>query len=223
MSLRERGSIDEEVDGCVLCAGADVMSKESQQLLKLLVIGDSGAGKSSMMIRFLDNAFDGKYITTIGVDFKFKNITVDGHAVKLQIWDTAGQERFRTITSTYYRGTHGIITVFDLTSAESFGNVGRWNAEIQQNSDANVALVLVGNKADLTDQRQVPAEKAKALAEQLGVEYFEVSAKSGENIDATFNHVARLALEKKLAQLGRDQKNVVPIAAAPTAKKKSFC
>ena len=99
--------------------------RDYDHLFKLLIIGDSGVGKSSLLVRFADNTFSGNYITTIGVDFKIRTINVNGERVKLQIWDTAGQERFRTITSTYYRGTHGVIVVYDVTSGESFVNVKR--------------------------------------------------------------------------------------------------
>ena len=100
--------------------------RDYDHLFKLLIIGDSGVGKSSLLVRFADNTFSGNYITTIGVDFKIRTINVNGERVKLQIWDTAGQERFRTITSTYYRGTHGVIVVYDVTSGESFVNVKRY-------------------------------------------------------------------------------------------------
>ncbi|KTG06701.1 hypothetical protein cypCar_00010323, partial [Cyprinus carpio] len=104
-------------------------------------------GKSSLLLRFADNTFSGSYITTIGVDFKIRTVEINGEKVKLQIWDTAGQERFRTITSTYYRGTHGVIVVYDVSSAESFVNVKRWLHEINQNCD-DVCRILVGNKND---------------------------------------------------------------------------
>ena len=92
-------------------------------------------GKSCLLLRFADNTFSGSYITTIGVDFKIRTLEINGERVKLQIWDTAGQERFRTITSTYYRGTHGVIVVYDVTNGESFANVKRWLHEIEQNCD----------------------------------------------------------------------------------------
>uniref|UniRef100_A0A4W2C708 RAB35, member RAS onco family n=1 Tax=Bos indicus x Bos taurus TaxID=30522 RepID=A0A4W2C708_BOBOX len=111
------------------------MARDYDHLFKLLIIGDSGVGKSSLLLRFADNTFSGSYITTIGVDFKIRTVEINGEKVKLQIWDTAGQERFRTITSTYYRGTHGVIVVYDVTSAESFVNVKRWLHEINQNCD----------------------------------------------------------------------------------------
>ncbi|XP_029363970.1 ras-related protein Rab-10 isoform X1 [Echeneis naucrates] len=110
--------------------------KDYNHLFKLLIIGDSNVGKSSLLLRFADNSFSGSYITTIGVDFKIRTVDIEGERVKLQIWDTAGQERFRTITSTYYRNTHGVIIVYDVTNPESFVNVKRWLNEISQNCDS---------------------------------------------------------------------------------------
>merc|ERR1712227_374715 len=151
--------------------------RDYDHLFKLLIIGDSGVGKSSILLRFADNMFSGSYITTIGVDFKIRTISVDGEKVKLQIWDTAGQERFRTITSTYYRGTHGVIVVYDVTNAESFVNVKRWLHEIDQNCEI-VNKVLVGNKNDCAaENKVVETEDARRFAEQMGITVFETSAK----------------------------------------------
>nr|CAD7425776.1 unnamed protein product [Timema monikensis] len=144
------------------------MAREYDHLFKLLIIGDSGVGKSSLLLRFADNTFSGSYITTIGVDFKIRTVDVDGERVKLQIWDTAGQERFRTITSTYYRGTHGVIVVYDVTSGDSFANVKRWLHEIEQNCDV-VNRILVGNKNDAPDRKVVLTEDAQRFADQMNV------------------------------------------------------
>ncbi|KRY21369.1 Ras-related protein Rab-35 [Trichinella patagoniensis] len=194
--------------------------RDYDHLFKLLIIGDSGVGKSSLLLRFADQTFSGmlyflrifqrkkeqrqlfltaNYITTIGVDFKIRTITVDGERVKLQIWDTAGQERFRTITSTYYRGTHGVIVVFDVTSGESFVNVKRWLHEIDQNCE-NVQRVLVGNKCDERERRVVLEHDAYRFAEQTNVKYFETSAKENVNVEEMFNCITRLVLQAKNSQ-----------------------
>lgn len=141
-----------------------------------------GVGKSSLLLRFADNTFNGSYITTIGVDFKIQTVEVDGERVKLQIWDTAGQERFRTITSTYYRGTHGVIVVYDVTSGDTFANVKRWLHEIEQNCDV-VNRVLVGNKNDAPNQKVVLTEDAQRFANQMGIQLFETSAKDNINVE----------------------------------------
>jgi len=144
-------------------------------LFKLLVIGDAGVGKSAILVRFSDNVFTDSYINTIGVDFKIRTVEVNGEKVKLQIWDTAGQERFRTITSTYYRGTNGIIVVFDVTNQTTFDNVRKWLLEINDNDCNQVPKVLVGNKIDCP--RVVDRDAAEKFAKSKKLKYFESSAK----------------------------------------------
>jgi len=173
--------------------------RDYDHLFKLLIIGDSGVGKSSLLVRFADNQFSGNYITTIGVDFKIRTIELNGERVKLQIWDTAGQERFRTITSTYYRGTHGVIVVYDVASGDSFANVKRWLHEINQNCD-EVSRILVGNKCDDPDRRVVLKEDASRFANQMGIQLFETSAKENINVEEMFRAITNLVLSSKKAQ-----------------------
>lgn len=181
------------------------MAKEYDHLFKLLIIGDSGVGKSSLLLRFADNTFSGSYITTIGVDFKIRTVNIDGEKVKLQIWDTAGQERFRTITSTYYRGTHGVIVVYDVQSAESFVNVKRWLHEIEQNCDT-VNRILVGNKDDSPDHKVVETADARKFADQINISLFETSAKENKNVEEMFTEITRQVLQtKKNSQQGENQ------------------
>lgn len=177
-------------------------AKDYDHLFKLLIIGDSGVGKSSLLVRFADNTFTGNYITTIGVDFKIRTIELHGERVKLQIWDTAGQERFRTITSTYYRGTHGVIVVYDVTSGESFANVKRWLHEIEQNCDV-VNRILVGNKNDDPDRKVVLTEDARRFSDQMGIQLFETSAKDNLNVEEMFRAITELVLKHKKDQKER--------------------
>lgn len=170
-----------------------------QVLKNSFIIGDSGVGKSSLLVRFADNQFSGNYITTIGVDFKIRTIELNGERVKLQIWDTAGQERFRTITSTYYRGTHGVIVVYDVACGDSFANVKRWLHEINQNCD-EVTRILVGNKCDDPDRRVVLKEDAMRFANQMGIQLFETSAKENINVEEMFRAITNLVLNSKKAQ-----------------------
>jgi len=177
-------------------------AKDYDHLFKLLIIGDSGVGKSSLLVRFADNHFSGNYITTIGVDFKIRTIELHGEKVKLQIWDTAGQERFRTITSTYYRGTHGVIVVYDVTSGESFANVKRWLHEIDTNCEV-VNRILVGNKNDDPERKVVLTEDARRFADQMGIRLFETSAKDNINVEEMFRAVTELVLKSKKEQKER--------------------
>jgi len=196
-------------------------AREYDHLFKLLIIGDSGVGKSSLLLRFADNTFSGSYITTIGVDFKIRTVEIGGEKVKLQIWDTAGQERFRTITSTYYRGTHGVIVVYDVQSAESFVNVKRWLHEIEQNCDS-VNRILVGNKDDSPDKKVVETTDAQKFANQINVSLFETSAKDNKNVEEMFTEITRQVLQtKKNSQnAANSPSDTVKITKNRKAKKK---
>ena len=163
----------------------------SDFLYKLLMIGDSGVGKSSLLLRFASDQFEESYMTTVGLDFKIRTVEVDGKVVKLQMWDTAGQERFRTITSSYYRGAQGIVVVYGLDDKKSFENVKQWVDEIDRYAGDGVVKLLVGNKCDVGDARQVTREEAENFAEELKMRYMETSAKTAENVEETFMLTAR--------------------------------
>jgi len=163
---------------------------EYDYLFKLLLIGDSGVGKSCLLLRFADDTYTESYISTIGVDFKIRTIELDGKTIKLQIWDTAGQERFRTITSSYYRGAHGIIVVYDVTDQESFNNVKQWLKEIERYASENVNKLLVGNKCDLTSKKVVDYTTAKEFGDQHGFPFLETSAKNSTNVEQAFMTMA---------------------------------
>nr|AGC10822.1 Rab-1 [Eriocheir sinensis] len=166
------------------------MNPEYDYLFKLLLIGDSGVGKSCLLLRFADDTYTESYISTIGVDFKIRTIELDGKTIKLQIWDTAGQERFRTITSSYYRGAHGIIVVYDTTDQESFNNVKQWLQEIDRYACENVNKLLVGNQCDLTHKKVVDYQTAKEYADSLGIPFLETSAKNATNVEQAFMTMA---------------------------------
>jgi len=169
--------------------GNDKNDKDEQgdSLLKVLTIGDSGVGKSSLILRFADNVFAESYIATIGSDFKTKMVQVKDRRVKLQVWDTAGQERFRTITSSYYRGAQIILVCYDTTKADTFHNIPKWLQEVQRYAIENVTVVLLGCKSDLKSEREVSEDEAKEYADNLSLKYAECSAKDGNNIEYCFN------------------------------------
>uniref|UniRef100_A0A2N9IHZ7 Uncharacterized protein n=1 Tax=Fagus sylvatica TaxID=28930 RepID=A0A2N9IHZ7_FAGSY len=187
-------------------------------LIKLLLIGDSGVGKSCLLLRFSDGSFTTSFITTIGIDFKIRTIELDGKRVKLQIWDTAGQERFRTITTAYYRGAMGILLVYDVTDESSFNSnfssclglniwtlhsncqyIRNWIRNIEQHASDNVNKILVGNKADMDEsKRAVPTSKGQALADEYGIKFFETSAKTNLNVEEVFFSIGR-DIKRRLA------------------------
>lgn len=165
------------------------MAKKTYDLLfKLLLIGDSGVGKTCILFRFSDDAFHTTFISTIGIDFKIKTIELKGKKIKLQIWDTAGQERFRTITQSYYRSANGVVIVYDITKRSSFLSLPRWVEEVRRYTGCNVPLLLVGNKCDCESLREVTQEEAQALADQYPefMACIETSAKENTNIESVF-------------------------------------
>ncbi|KAH3764685.1 GTP-binding protein ypt1 [Pelomyxa schiedti] len=155
------------------------------------MIGDSGVGKSSLLLRFADRCFDENWMTTIGVDFKIRTIEVEGKRVKLQVWDTAGQERFKTITRSYYRGAQGIIIVYDTTDPLSFNNIRQWLVEIERYASDTVHKLLIGNKSDLSSKRAVEYTTAKGFADSHQIPFIETSAKSSLNVEQAFMNLAK--------------------------------
>lgn len=168
--------------------------------IKLLMIGDSGVGKTALLLRYANDSFSSTFITTIGIDFKIKHIDLDGKRIKLQIWDTAGQERFRTITTSYFRGAQGILLVYDVTDRRSFESVRGWMTQIQQHADSSVDLMLLGNKCDVEDGRVVSVEEGRRLAKEFGnIPFFETSAKSAINVADAFIAVARAVKDRLMS------------------------
>ncbi|KAA3475406.1 ras-related protein RABD2a [Gossypium australe] len=185
------------------------MNPEYDYLFKLLLIGDSGVGKSCLLLRFADDSYVESYISTIGVDF----------------WDTAGQERFRTITSSYYRGAHGIIIVYDVTDQESFNNVKQWLSEIDRYASDNVNKLLVGNKCDLTANKVVSYETAKAFADEIGIPFLETSAKDATNVEQAFMAMAASVKDRMASQptANNAKPPTVQIRGQPVAQQSGCC
>ena len=186
------------------------MNQEYDYLFKVLLLGDSGTGKSSLILRYTDDTFNGSLVSSIGVDFKVKQQVIDNKVIKIQIvsnikfiinikknqWDTAGHERFRSITTSYYRGANAIIIVFDLSEEKSFAHVSDWLKQIEKHAKENVLKFLVGNKCDLEDQRKISKEEAKNFADEHNLPYIETSAKDGVNISELFENSINQYLNK---------------------------
>ncbi|KAG2260974.1 hypothetical protein Bca52824_068053 [Brassica carinata] len=169
--------------------GAYKSDDDYDYLFKLVLIGDSGVGKSNLLSRFTKNEFSTETKSTIGVEFATRSVHVDEKIIKAQLWDTAGQERYRAITSAYYRGAVGALLVYDITRHVTFENVERWLKELRDHTDASVVIMLVGNKADLRHLRAVPTEEARSFSERENMFFMETSALDATNVEQAFTHV----------------------------------
>ena len=175
-------------------------SNEVEFVFKILLLGDSEVGKSCFLMRYSDNVFVENYITTIGLDYKLKSVKLDsGKTIKVQLWDTAGQDKYRTIAKNYFKGSHGILLLYDVTKQSSFQNIRDWIQDIREEVSQKAIIFLIGNKIDLVDKRKISKEKGIELAEEYKLPFFEASAKSGENVDEVFK-----ALYKKISEVYGD-------------------
>ena len=202
-------------------------SPSYESLFKLLVVGDASVGKTSIMLRYVDNTFSHSMLSTIGVDFKTRTITVNRRQVKLQIWDTAGHERFRTITNAFYRGAMGILLVYDITNRKSFTNISHWIKNITEQCAGGdePAIIIAGNKCDLNERRVVSFEEGQEVATGHRVRCVETSAQSGQNIEEAFLYLAEQILreETRTVQDTRPDSQVVLSSPTKTGKKKCGC
>lgn len=188
------------------------MSTDYDYLLKFIIIGDSNVGKSAIVQRFVNEFFSESDIPTIGIDFKIKLMDLKNKKIKLQIWDTAGEERFRTITSSYYRGAHGIIMVYDITNLESFNNIVKWANEVERYAKCDAVKIIVGNKCDRLHHREVKYEEGKEFAQELNMSFIEVSAKNDINVNDIFETLAGLILEDVIDEDDEDDDNIIDIS-----------
>jgi Ras-related protein Rab-1A len=173
-------------------------NQEYDYLFKLLLIGNSSVGKSSLLVRFVDDVWEENFVPTIGVDFKLKTLDVNGKKVKLQIWDTAGQERFKNITASYYRGGNGVLVVYDITDRDSFTNLTSWLIEIEKNANKNVFKLLIGNKNDLESERKVTFNEGKEFADSNGMKFIETSAKTADKVYEAFELLTKEIIKNNL-------------------------
>lgn len=165
-----------------------------QYIFKIILIGDANIGKTSIINRYVNKVYNDKYICTIGVDFMMKSMIVNDQAIKLQIWDTAGMEKYKQITVSYYRGAQAAIVVFDLTSKSSFNSIPRWISDFSQNRNPifEKVIIIVGNKSDMLDEREVSQEEIDAFIKMNNFVYFDCSAKTGDNVEFIFSEIAQL-------------------------------
>ncbi|XP_033110582.1 ras-related protein Rab-15-like isoform X2 [Anneissia japonica] len=184
------------------------MAKQYDVLIRLLMIGDSGVGKTCMLCRFTEETVVNPHISTIGIDFKMKTLTVDGTRIRVQIWDTAGQERYETITTQYYRRAQGIILVYDITSETSFLNTRKWMHMVEEHASPDVLMVLVGNKNDADALRTVSRAEGERLAKECRMEFFESSAHESVNVNEVFQALIRQVIKQRRKSINRQLENI---------------
>jgi small GTP-binding protein len=176
--------------------------------IKTVVVGDSCTGKTCLVFRCVRTRFDEESLPTLGVEFLTKIVQTERHRIELQLWDTAGQELFRSVTRGYYRGSAAVLVVFDLTSRDSFDHIGRWLQDVMDVARSDAVTILIGNKSDLADARQVSTEEAESFANENSMKYFETSAKTGANVEEAFEAVVDI-IEKNVDEghyhMGTDQ------------------
>ena len=172
------------------------MKKESYDLLfKLILIGDSCVGKSNILSKYLKNEFDPNSRATVGVEFGTKNILINNKKIKIQIWDTAGQERYRSITSAYYKGAKGALIVYDITRKATFNNIDKWISDLKLNGDKDICIIILGNKSDLNDKREISTEEGIKKSEQFKTAFLETSALNGDNIGKAFEELIQQIIQ----------------------------
>ena len=184
------------------------MKNDFECVYKVLLLGDSTVGKTCILLKYTDKVFQDIHMMTIGLDYRLKAMKLkNGKDVKLQIWDTAGQDRFRSITKNFYRGSHGIILIYDVTSLKTFENIKSWVTQIHEEISDKVVIYLVGNKVDKEEERKVSTAEGKKLADELGLPFTETSAKTGDNIENLFSDMIE-DLDKEFGNIQKKQKNL---------------
>ena len=173
-----------------------MVSNTSDLIYKVLLLGDSSVGKTCFLLRFTEDTYTDNHISTIGVDYKLKLYQNENQTVKIQIWDTAGQDRFRSITKNYFRGSHGIMLIYDITSLTSFNNIKTWILQIRESLGDQASIILIGNKVDLESSRKVNSEEGFKLANQNKMGFYETSAKEDINMQKAFDFLCKEMIKK---------------------------
>ena len=187
---------------------------EPDFLLKIVLIGDSGVGKTNLLSRFARDQFNPDSKSTIGVEFATKTLEIEGKTVKAQIWDTAGQERYRAITSAYYRGAIGALLLYDITASLTFNSLSRWLQELRENADSNIVVMLVGNKCDLQELRAVSKDEGIGFAQQETLLFIETSARDATNVNEAFTQLIT-EIVHKLSKQNLTQESNEAVGKAP--------
>ena len=206
-------------------------SDEYDYLFKLIIVGDTNVGKTNIMSKYIRDQFNINSKSTIGVEFGTKILTIDNKRIKAQIWDTAGQERYKSITSAYYKGAKGAFIVYDITNKFTFDSVDKWIQDLHSYGDKNMILLLIGNKSDLEDKRQITKEIGEEKAKSFSLGFIETSALSGDNIDQAFDIMLKEVLKKYIIEndINNDEfeggsgKNIELIKKNDDKKKKGCC
>ena len=182
------------------------MDKEPYDFLfKLILIGDSSVGKSNILLKYLKGEFNPNSKATVGVEFGTKNVSINNKKIKIQIWDTAGQERYRSITSAYYKGAKGAFIVYDITRKGTFDNIEKWITDLKTNGDQNIAIVIIGNKSDLDDKREITKEEGLKKSEEFKTAFMETSALNGDNIDKAFEEIIQQIYQSNCYNIEQDK------------------
>jgi len=200
--------------------------EEYDFIFKVLLLGNSDVGKSSLILRYVDQVWSDTFVPTIGVDFKVKTSELQNKKIKMQIWDTAGQERFRNVISSYFRGAHGILLIYDVTNRDSFKNLENWLIEIEKNASENVLKILIGNKNDLVDEKEITTEEGEAFAKRNGMQFIETSAKMNTNVTEAFEALGKLMIEfntEKKPIAASNDKKVLSASSGKNIKTKKRC
>ena len=197
-------------------------------IFKVLLLGNSDVGKSSLLLRFVDKTWTDSFVPTIGVDFKVKTMEIGDKTVKMQIWDTAGQERFRNVVASYFRGSNGILLIYDVTNRDSFKNLDNWLEVIENNASDNVLKILIGNKVDLVDDIEIKKEEGQQFANRYNMQFIETSAKLDTNVSEAFETLAKLMIEfnskqAPLTQKKTENKKLSSSAGKDLSTKKGCC
>ena len=203
----------------------DSISPESyDQKIKIMIIGESLVGKTSLITRYTNDSFSGVYLTTVGIDFQTKFLNINDKTIKVELWDTAGQERFRNIAKNYFQSSDGFLIVYDITSKTSFEKLSFWNEQVNLNAPENTKYIIVGNKKDLEEKREVKTEEGENLAKKNNVKFYETSAKNGTNVNEVFELLAKeIVADTEKLQTRNKRSSQVLKKRNTVVEKKSCC